>query len=78
MNADFFEPGAVPGLQAGADLPPLIPIIFGVGDDPVKIGLVASIGRPGGNATGLHTDGAGSRLQVARHGFGAGRGRFVP
>jgi len=48
---------------------PQIPMVFAVSGDPVGVGLVASLARPGGNVTGLSMqspDSAGKRLQLLR------------
>ena len=46
-----------------------IPIVFGAGGDPVQEGLVTSLSRPGGNATGVNfftVEVVAKRMQLLR------------
>ena len=69
LNVDVIVTHNTPPTLAAKQATSVIPIVFATAGDPVANDLVASLARPGGNATGLSilsADLAGKRLEVLR------------
>jgi putative ABC transport system substrate-binding protein len=71
--------GGADATRAVKALTSTIPIVFGTAGDPVKLGIVASLNRPGGNVTGftnLQQELGGKQIGVL-HDFLPGAARFA-
>src|SRR5262249_11351448 len=69
LKVDIIVTGGTPAVIAAKQAAPVVPIVFAAVGDPVGVGLVASLARPGGNVTGvsaLTADLAGKRLDLLR------------
>jgi putative ABC transport system substrate-binding protein len=69
LNVDVILTWASAGTYAAKQATSVIPVVFAVHGDPLGTGQVASLSRPGGNATGLsvqNVDLAGKRLELLR------------
>jgi putative ABC transport system substrate-binding protein len=69
LEPDVIVAHGLQGCQAAKEATSTIPIVFGEGADPVALGFVASLARPGGNMTGLVHSPSGlnaKRLQLLK------------
>jgi putative ABC transport system substrate-binding protein len=69
LKVDVILTHTTPPILVAKQATSVIPIVFATAGDPVGAGVVASLGRPGGNVTGLSseaTDTVGKRLELLR------------
>jgi len=69
LKVDAIVTAGTPTAQAARQATATIPIVMATGSDPVGLGLVASLARPGGNLTGVTSltgELSAKRLQLAR------------
>jgi putative ABC transport system substrate-binding protein len=69
LKVDIIVTGGTPAVVAAKQATSAIPVVFATAGDPVGVGLVASLARPGGNVTGLSVltvDLAGKRIDLLR------------
>jgi putative ABC transport system substrate-binding protein len=69
LKVDVIVAGSTQSIDAARQVTQTIPIVFPVTFDPVESGFVASLGRPGGNLTGLSTvnpDAAAKRVELIK------------
>jgi putative tryptophan/tyrosine transport system substrate-binding protein len=69
LKVDVIVTAGPPGTRAAKEAAVTIPVIMGFDNDPVGNGFVASLGRPGGNITGLATlapELSGKRLELLK------------
>jgi putative ABC transport system substrate-binding protein len=72
LKVDVLVTAGSPAARAAKSTTTSTPIVMATGGDPVGLGLVASLARPGGNVTGLTTlsrELSGKRLEVLREAF---------
>jgi putative tryptophan/tyrosine transport system substrate-binding protein len=69
LKVDIIVTHNTPPVLAAKEATSVIPIVFASAGDPVKFGIVASFNRPGGNVTGLTSQGdetVGKRVELLR------------
>jgi putative ABC transport system substrate-binding protein len=69
LKVDCIVTRGIPAIRAAKQATSTIPIVMNVNDDPVRMGLVESLARPGGNITGFTAIGAelaGKRLELLK------------